>query len=57
MDTYVTLTALTIAALIGVVSLLRAYFEHEKKIFILTIFLLTTKANGGIIKPSKERRK
>jgi hypothetical protein len=33
METYVTLSVLLIAGLVGVVTLLRAYFTHEKKTF------------------------
>ena len=33
METYVTLSALLIVAIIGVVSLLKIYFKHEKKNF------------------------
>ena len=33
METYVTLSVLLIVAAIGVVSLLKAYFQHEKKNF------------------------
>jgi len=33
METYVTLSVLLIAGLVGMVTLLRAYFTHEKKTF------------------------
>ena len=33
MDTYVTLSLLSVVALIGVISLIRAYYKHEKKNF------------------------
>ena len=33
METYVTLSALLIVAIVGVVSLLKIYFKHEKKNF------------------------
>lgn len=49
MDTYVTLSVLLICCGFAVVNLLKAFYQHEKKIFILTIFLLTTRINGGII--------
>ena len=33
METYITLSILTICGLVSVVSLLKAYFHHEKKTF------------------------
>ena len=33
METYVTLSSLLIVAVIGVISLLKIYFKHEKKNF------------------------
>ena len=33
METYVTLSVLLIVAIVGVVSLLKTYFKHEKKNF------------------------
>ena len=33
METYVTLSALLVVAVIGVISLLKIYFKHEKKNF------------------------
>ena len=43
MDTYITLSILTICGLIGLVSLLKAYFHHEKKTFHTYDFPLDNK--------------
>lgn len=43
MDTYITLSILTICSIVGVVSLLKAYFRHEKKTFHTYDFPLDNK--------------